>query len=51
MSMLSQGSVKYVISFDESLNKVLQSEQMDISFDFGTTGKIKYAADTLTQRF
>ena len=46
MSKLRQSSVKYVISFDESFNIGLQSEQMDVTIWFWDNQENK-VADTL----
>ena len=43
----SVSNERYVILFDESLNKAIKSKQLDITFDFGTQRTTKWSPITL----
>ena len=51
MKKLQVPGTKYVISFDESLNKVLQKEQMDIIVRFWDKEKNKVSSRYLNSQF
>ena len=51
MSNLRQSGVVYAISFDESLNRVLQSEQMDVIIRFGDNQGNKVCSRYFDSRF
>ena len=51
MKKLQVPGTKYVISFDESLNKVLQKEQMDIIVQFWDKEKNKVSSRYLNSQF
>ena len=49
--ILREGDVKYVISFDESLNKVQQLEQMDMIICFWDNQKNEVCSRYFDSRF
>ena len=51
LASLKDGDVKYVTSFDESLNRTQQQEQMDVIICFWDNEKNKCVVDTLIQTF
>ena len=51
MSNLRQSGVVYAISFDESLNRVLQSEQMDVIISFWDNQENKVCSRYFDSRF
>ena len=52
LASLKDGDVKYVKSFDESLNRTQQQEQMDmLLFAFGIMKRTRCVEDTLIQIF